>query len=327
MVQHALRHLRVINESIGREDLCGGASWCAFDYNTHSCFGSGDKICYHGVFDMFRNPKYAAFSYSSQKSPAQEVVMEPITAAARGERNGGGSVLFYILTNCDRVRVYKNGALVDNFYPERETFPHLPHPPILVTHLMEKKMDFGFSQEDAAQFRAFLILKHRTGGISNMEQEDLAYLGGLAEQYGLSKKDFIRIVMRSVGGWGERENTLVLEGIVDDKVICRREIGARKYSVGLRVEPDDTTLQCGGDTYDATWVTVCAVDNMGNIMPFTQECVELSVEGPAELMGPSRFPVTGGMVSFWVRTVGVPGKVKIVVTGIYAMDECVIQIQ
>lgn len=70
-VEHALRHLRIINESIGRDDLCGGTSWCAFDYNTHGCFGSGDKICYHGVYDMFRNPKYAAYSYASQKSPEQ----------------------------------------------------------------------------------------------------------------------------------------------------------------------------------------------------------------------------------------------------------------
>ncbi len=327
VVEHALRHLRVIDQSIGREDLCGGISWCAFDYNTHGCFGSGDKICYHGIYDMFRNPKYAAFSYASQKDPAREAVMEPITAAARGERDGGGAVPFYVLTNCDLVRVYKNGVLVDDFYPEREAFPNLPHPPVLVTHLMEKEMNFGFSPEDATQFRAFLAQKLRTGGMTSMQQEDMVYLGSLAKRYGLAMKDFIGVVIRSAGGWGDTENTLVLEGLVNDRVICRREIGERKYAVGLSVEPDDTTLRCSGDTYDATRVTVRVVDNMGNIMPFTQECVEISVDGPGSLMGPCCFPVTGGTTSFWVRTTGTPGKVRIAVKGVYAEDECSILIQ
>lgn len=97
MTEHALRHLRVINESLGREDLAGGISWCAFDYNTHGSFGSGDKICYHGVFDMFRNPKYAAFAYASQKEPEKEPVLEPVTLVSRGERDGGDTVRIGVL--------------------------------------------------------------------------------------------------------------------------------------------------------------------------------------------------------------------------------------
>lgn len=138
VTEHALRHLRVINESLGREDLAGGISWCAFDYNTHGSFGSGDKICYHGVFDMFRNPKYAAFAYASQKEPEKEPVLEPVTLVSRGERDGGGMVPFYILTNCDYVRVYKNGKKVSDFYPRKEEFPHLKHPPVMIFHLMEE---------------------------------------------------------------------------------------------------------------------------------------------------------------------------------------------
>ena len=97
VTEHALRHLRVINESLGREDLAGGISWCAFDYNTHGSFGSGDKICYHGVFDMFRNPKYAAFAYASQKEPEKEPVLEPVTLVSRGERDGGDTVRIGVL--------------------------------------------------------------------------------------------------------------------------------------------------------------------------------------------------------------------------------------
>ena len=41
--------------------ISGAIGWCAFDYNTHKDFGSGDRICHHGVMDMFREPKFAAY--------------------------------------------------------------------------------------------------------------------------------------------------------------------------------------------------------------------------------------------------------------------------
>ena len=38
-------------------NIAGCIAWCLFDYNTHKDFGSGDRICYHGISDMFRIPK------------------------------------------------------------------------------------------------------------------------------------------------------------------------------------------------------------------------------------------------------------------------------
>ena len=58
--EHALRHLKILNHAMGDNQISGAVGWCAFDYNTHREFGSGDRICYHGVSDMFRIPKYAA---------------------------------------------------------------------------------------------------------------------------------------------------------------------------------------------------------------------------------------------------------------------------
>ena len=59
-MRHALRHATVLDAVAGAEDIAGCFGWCMFDYNTHKDFGSGDRICYHGVMDMFRNPKLAA---------------------------------------------------------------------------------------------------------------------------------------------------------------------------------------------------------------------------------------------------------------------------
>ena len=66
-IEHAKRHLNVLNAMQSDKQISGAIGWCMFDYNTHKDFGSGDKICYHGVMDMFRIPKYAAFVYQSQQ--------------------------------------------------------------------------------------------------------------------------------------------------------------------------------------------------------------------------------------------------------------------
>jgi len=52
--EHTVRHARVHDQLASDPQYAGGIAWCAFDYNTHSNFGSGDRICYHGVTDIFR---------------------------------------------------------------------------------------------------------------------------------------------------------------------------------------------------------------------------------------------------------------------------------
>ncbi len=65
----ALRHAAVLNDAIAQPGVAGSFGWCMADYNTHREFGSGDRICYHGVTDLFRTPKLSAAVYASQKTP------------------------------------------------------------------------------------------------------------------------------------------------------------------------------------------------------------------------------------------------------------------
>ncbi|MBX5146852.1 glycoside hydrolase family 2 protein [Rhizobium lentis] len=131
--EHVRRHLEVLNAAYGDPDISGAIGWCVFDYNTHKDFGSGDRICYHGVMDMFREPKFAAYAYISQCDPSEEIVMKPVTFWARGERNIGGVLPLIILTNCDEVEL-QYGGLSKRIGPDRENYPHLPHPPVVLDH-------------------------------------------------------------------------------------------------------------------------------------------------------------------------------------------------
>lgn len=132
-VEHALRHTRIQNAQMGMSNVTGAIGWCAFDYNTHINFGSGDRICYHGVMDMFRLPKFASYLYSSQG------VKEPFLRAATfwtpGDRSVGGIDPLYVYTNCDEVEVFIGDESFGRFQPDRAQFPHLRHPPVQVVGL------------------------------------------------------------------------------------------------------------------------------------------------------------------------------------------------
>ncbi|MBP6651655.1 MAG: glycoside hydrolase family 2 protein, partial [Xylophilus sp.] len=85
--EHVTRHLDVLNKAYENPVISGAIGWCMFDYNTHKDFGAGDRICHHGVMDIFREPKFAAWGYTSQCSPAEQVVLQPVTYWARGEKD------------------------------------------------------------------------------------------------------------------------------------------------------------------------------------------------------------------------------------------------
>ncbi|MGO4565980.1 glycoside hydrolase family 2 TIM barrel-domain containing protein [Rhizobium sp. 2YAF20] len=155
--EHVRRHLEVLNAAYGDPNISGAIGWCMFDYNTHKDFGSGDRICYHGVMDMFREPKFAAYVYASQCEPSEEVVMKPVTFWARGERNIGGVLPLIILTNCDEVEL-RYGSLVKRVGPDRETFPHLPHPPVVIDHRHFTRDELGVwgMQWEDAHFTGFV---------------------------------------------------------------------------------------------------------------------------------------------------------------------------
>ena len=134
--EHVRRHAFIHNWIGGDAHYAGGLGWCAFDYNTHRDFGSGDRICYHGVSDIFRLPKPAAGFYKSQCDPAEEIVLEPAFHWAIGDRSeGGGPGRAMVCSNCDELRFYIKDELVATEHPDRENFGNLPYPPFFTDAL------------------------------------------------------------------------------------------------------------------------------------------------------------------------------------------------
>jgi beta-galactosidase len=131
LTEHTIRHARVHDQLASNPQYAGGIGWCAFDYNTHANFGSGDRLCYHGVSDIFREPKPAAGFYKSQCDPAEQVVLEPAFHWARGDESVGFSKAV-VCSNCDHLKFYIGGTLVREADPDREQFRHLRYAPFVV---------------------------------------------------------------------------------------------------------------------------------------------------------------------------------------------------
>jgi len=126
--EHTVRHARVHDQLASDPQYAGGIGWCAFDYNTHANFGSGDRICYHGVTDIFREPKPAAGFYRSQCDPDEEIVLAPAFHWARGDENVGFTNAL-VSSNCDHLKFYVAGKLASEADPDRKQFPHLKYAP------------------------------------------------------------------------------------------------------------------------------------------------------------------------------------------------------
>lgn len=143
--EHTIRHARVHNQLASNAQYAGGIGWCAFDYNTHSDFGAGDRICYHGVTDIFREPKPAAGFYKSQCDPEEEIVLEPAFHWANSDEAKQFTIAM-VCSNCDHLKLYvknddewKQFAEVD---PDRAQFDHLLYAPFSVD-LTKAKFEWG----------------------------------------------------------------------------------------------------------------------------------------------------------------------------------------
>ncbi|MDR3739579.1 MAG: glycoside hydrolase family 2 TIM barrel-domain containing protein [Terracidiphilus sp.] len=145
--EHTLRHARIHNQLASNPQYAGGIGWCAFDYNTHANFGAGDRICYHGVTDIFREPKPAAFFYKSQCDPSEEVVLEPAFHWARSDESVGFTKAVF-LSNCEKIKLsVRQTGVTDATWiqlaeldPDRTEFEHLKYPPFV---LETQKLDLS----------------------------------------------------------------------------------------------------------------------------------------------------------------------------------------
>ncbi|MCM1539899.1 MAG: glycoside hydrolase family 2 protein [Blautia sp.] len=309
--EHALRHARVLNEIYKQEDIAGGFGWCMADYNTHKDFGSGDRICYHGVLDMFRNPKTAAAVYASQQDDS--LVFEISSSMDIGEHPAGNIGDVYAFTNADSVKLYKNGAFVKEFFPYRKQFGYLPHPPVKIDDfiggLMEKQE--GYSHKKAEKIKEVLLAIQKYGQ-NSLPPKYMAKMLLLMATEHMTIADGYRLYSKYAANWGDEVTAYRFEAVRGGKTMAAIE---KKPFSSIHLEIDvDTTKLTENETYDVASLRFRMKDENGNLLPFYQEPVTLKAEGAISLMGPEIISLKGGMGGAFVRTKGESGMGALTVT-------------
>ena len=303
--EHALRHARVLDGVASYEDISGSFGWCMADYNTHKDFGSGDRICYHGVLDMFRNPKMAAAVYASQQE--KEIVLEVGSGMDIGEHPASRRGEVWIFTNADSVKMYKNGRFLKEYVPHSETFKHMKYSPILVDDYIGNAIveNERFTSKQAEILKT--ALNHiALYGYGQMPPKILWMAFRCMVFYRMSREEIVDLYTKYIGDWGGTATEYRFEAVKDGKVVrCVTKTTMNKP--GLAVEVSSRVLE-EKNSYDVAAIRIRAVDENQNILHYCSEPLELAVEGPIELIGPRMVPLRGGMTGTYVKTTGKSGK-------------------
>ena len=301
----ALHFAAVLNDSIAQQGVAGSFGWCMTDYNTHREFGSGDRVSYHGVMDLFRNPKLSAAVYASQKTPRapSDIVLEVSSGMALGDLPGGIPVACWVFTNAESVRLYRDNDFVAEFAPDRRgRFAALPHPPIeiqdFVGSLLEKYE--GLDRAAAPQVAAILNEMRRDA----MELSPLSRARMLSLR--LSAQELLRMYYKYIGVLGSPTSVYRFEAVWHGRAV-KTVIREPVQSVRLECTVHNPILT-DGPTWDCAAVSLRAIDQNGNLLPYCSEAVQLSVEGPVEILGPSVVPLRGGMAGTYLATTGEAGR-------------------
>lgn len=312
-LSHALRHAKVLDAMYAADDICGIFPWCMFDYNTHKDFGSGDGVCYHGVMDMFRNPKLAAAVYASQSEENPCCVVS--SSMDIGEHPAGDIGSVYVFTNADSVRLFKNGLLVKEFYPDSESYPALPHPPVVIDDFIGDLLETqeNFDAKTAEQLKECLCAVAKYG-TSALPPKYLLKLGKLMLLKGLKFSDGVELYGKYVSNWGGEATEWRFDAVKSGEVV-KSVIKKPGQKAHIEVEVSSTELY-EGDTYDVAAVRIYARDELGNSAVYYQEPVILSCSDGLEIIGPHVISLKGGCGGTYVKTTGTAGKAELMINDI-----------
>ncbi len=305
-VEHALRHCNVLDAAFGEEDIAGAIGWCFADYNTHGEFGSGDRICHHGVCDMFRNPKLAASVYSAAGTDEPFVTVS--SSMDFGEHPAENRGKIYIFTNCDSVKMYKGTEFIKEYKHGTDLYQNLKNAPILIDDLVGDRLekDGKFNPKQAQVFKD--AVNYMALAEDKMPFGFKLKLGMAMNRCHMTPDDIFKLYQKYVDGRGGKESFYKFEGIKDGETVV----------TVIKAPVEELRMKCSvsagylkeGSTYDCCEVRVKITDQNGNVMPFFNTPAIVTSKGPVELIGGGiaggsscDCDIFGGMGGFYVRTV------------------------
>lgn len=287
--EHAMIHANVLKKAYNDDKVLATFAWCFADYNTHRDFGSGDLVCYHGVCDIFRNIKYAAYPYMVYND---KPFLEITSNCNIGEHNGGYIRSFAIMTNCDEVKMYHNDILVNTFKINdfKNDGCFLVGVDELIGNLL---IDCeGLSKAESDEMKIIINEVLAFDGIIRKETTD---------KYGEDKtKRAWNYYGKHISNWGSRATPYLFEGYKDKKLVCSIKKGPQSLDY-IKVTTSTTELHTK-DTYDVCKVTLEAIGTLGNRVDYCFDAFKIEVNDALEVIGDSIISLVAGVRSFYVKS-------------------------
>ena len=305
----ALKHAKVINDNYKFKNIAGAIGWCFVDYNTHVDFGSGDYICAHGVYDLFRNPKYSAYIYASQQDKFP--VLNLMTNMKPGDNPAAIFSDIYVATNCDYIELYSDGEFVGKFTANHALFESLPHPPILINDLVgdtfkEKKFPPSISSKISKALSHAAIY-----GFGSLKLKHKILLAYVMFKYKVNYSELVHYWNKYVGCWGGKAKTFTIKGYKDGQLVKEIEAGPSDL-FSFNVEANKIVL-VNEDTYDTARIRIQHVDNHNQICSYSSRPVKITTSGCIELIGPNIQTLLGGQLTLFVKSKNQKGKGKVLI--------------
>ncbi len=308
---HALRHANVLDEMYAQEDIAGCIGWCMADYNTHKDFGSGDKICHHGVLNMFRMPKLAAGVYGAFRQ--DKPVLEISSMMLIGEYPKGQIGQIAAFTNCDSVKLYKNSALVKEFKQSDSLYKSIPVKPIIIDDLIGNLIheNENFAPKTADKIKALLldVIKH---GFANLPLRAKLNVAALMAIHKMSFQDAADLYGKYVGNWGDSSLEYTFVGVKDGKEVISKNVSATMQT-NFEYKTSHTVLE-HTDTYDVAQIFITAKDQNENRLPYYFAPVSANASEGLKIIGPSVISMLSGQASFYVRSTKTCENAKVEIT-------------
>ena len=318
-LEHALRHARVINDVAHYNDIAGHFNWCMFDYNTHKDFGSGDRICYHGVMDMFRNPKLAASVFASE---GLDIPVLTISSTMDiGEHPAGSIGDIYVFTNADEVALYKNEQFVGRYVSSYE-YKDMKHGPICINDtigcLLETNEGLDKKTADSVKKVLLSVAKH---GLGAMPLDVMLTAAKLMALKKFTFAEATELYGKYVSNWGGKLTTWKFVALNDGKETASVTKGSvDRIHLDVKI---DTNELVDNESWDMATIRICMVDNYDNIVPYGSHVVSVETDGVVEVIGPKHIALIGGQAGTYVRTMNKAGNASVSIK-VEGIDEVVI---
>lgn len=295
---HVKRHLKVLDGFFKDKDIVAISPWCMHDYYTHKEFGSGDKICYHGVLDIYRNYKPAAYVYQSNFTNIPTLF--PIFRGDNGDLPESRLYKTLVLSNASYIDLYKDNNIIKRYYPRTDLYPYLPNAPFIIDTFINEnfKSDIKISKKD----RKIVAKLLNYAAINNFDRLTFFMklrLLRLIIKYRLKRADLVNLWSLNIAGWGDKSSGYELVGYDSyNKEITRATLKqTSKTTYAISLSKDELR---NGETYDMTTVHIESKSPYRNHYDFS--AVHVEVNGPLTLVGPNVQTLHAGSLILYFKS-------------------------